>query len=72
MLATDTTLVHVRFDGRSEDLDLAALGMEEGATDAELRTALARHYDRPVADLADYVVVRERQAIIVRPVAIYG
>ena len=41
-------------------------------TDAELRTALARRYDCAMADLEKYVIVREQQAIIVRPVAIYG
>ena len=72
MLATDTTLLHVRFAGRSEELDLAAVGLSPEATDGELRAALARRYDCAVADLADYVIVREPQAIIVRPVAIYG
>ena len=72
MLATETMRLHVRFNGRSEDLDLAALGLRPDAGDAELRAALARRYDCPADDLAGYVVVREPQAIIVRPVAYYG
>ncbi len=72
MLTTETTLLHVRFAGRSEDVDLSELGLEPSATDAELRAALARRYDCSVSDLDGYVVVREPQAIIVRPVAIYG
>lgn len=73
MTPTAATLrLHVRFNGRSEDLDLAALGLEPGASDAALCAALARRYDCASADLADYVVVREPLAIIVRPIALYG
>ena len=72
MLATETTLLHVRFAGRSEDLDLVALGLRPGVEDGALRAALARHYDCAPAELEDYVIVREPQAIIVRPLAFYG
>jgi hypothetical protein len=72
MLTTGSTLLHIRFAGRSEDLDLLDLKLTPAATDNELRAALARRYDRLLAELDDYVVVREPQAIIVRPVAIYG
>jgi len=72
MLATDMTLVHVRFNGRSEELDLQMLDVGPDVRDTDLRTALAKHYECSVADLDDYVIVRESNAIIVRPVAIYG
>jgi hypothetical protein len=72
MLTTEMMRLHVRFDGRSEDLDLEALGLGYDAGDAEIRAALARRYDRAVEDLAGYVIVREPQAIIVRPIAFYG
>jgi hypothetical protein len=72
MLTLETTRLHVRFAGRSEELDLAALELRHDATDAELRAALARRYDCASADFDEYVVVREPQAIIVRPIAIYG
>ncbi len=72
MHATEKTHLHIRFAGRSEDLELAALGLRPEATDAELRAALAQRYDCAVADLQDYIVVREPQAIIVRPLAFYG
>jgi hypothetical protein len=67
-----TTMLHVRFNGRSEDLELRTLGLHANASDSELRTALAHRYDCKPGDLAQYVIVREPQAIIVRPVAIYG
>ena len=72
MLMTNPTLLHVRFGGRSEELELADLGLNAKASDAQVRAALAKRYDCRVADLRDYVIVREAGAIIVRPVAIYG
>jgi hypothetical protein len=72
MLSADVFQVHVRFAGRSEDLSFQQLNLRPSATDDELKTALARWYDCAVADLADYVIVREPAAIIVRPLAIYG
>ena len=72
MLTMNPTLLHVRFAGRSEELDLNALALSPDATDAELRAALANRYDCAISELDDYVIVREPQAIIVRPVAIYG
>lgn len=71
-LTAETKRLHVRFEGRSEDLDLAALGLRPDCTDVELSDALARRYGRPVSALREYVVVREPQAIIVRPEAFYG
>jgi hypothetical protein len=68
----DTVRLHVRFDGRSEDLDLHTLGLGLNASDAELRAALARRYDRPADALDEYVIAREPQGIVVRPVAVYG
>jgi hypothetical protein len=71
-LATETLRLHVRFNGRSEELDLDTLGLGPEASDGELRVALARRYACAEVELADYVIVREPQAIIVRPVAFYG
>lgn len=72
VLTTESMRLHVRFNGRSEDLDLASLGLTANATDTQLIAALARHYDCAIADLASSVIIREPQAIIVRPIAFYG
>jgi hypothetical protein len=72
MLTRETMALHVRFNGRSEDLDLATLELEHDASDTELRAALARRYDCTIDDLANYMIAREPQAIIVRPIAFYG
>jgi hypothetical protein len=68
----NTTMLHVRFNGRSEDLDLRSLDLRANASDTELRTALARRYECSLDDLQQYVIVREPQAIIIRPIAFYG
>lgn len=64
--------VHVRVAGRSEEIALAALSLQADATDAQIKTAVARHLDLPATQLASHVIVRTSQAIIVRPEAIYG
>lgn len=72
MLALQSERLHVRFNGRSEDLRLADLGLDRQASDAELIAALARRYGCAEAAFAEYLVVREPQALIVRPLAFYG
>lgn len=72
MLTTETLTLHVRFDGRSEELDFATLDLRPDAGDAELRAALARRYGCEIRALDEYVVVREKYAVIVRPIAFYG
>jgi len=64
--------VHVRFDGRSEELTLAMLDLTSNASDTQIRQALTSHFDLPANSLDSHVVVRTSQAIIVRPEAIYG
>ncbi len=65
-------VVHVRVEGRSEELNLASLGLAGEPTDEQLKNAVTRHLDLPAASLASHVVVRTSQAIIIRPEAIYG
>ncbi len=65
-------VVHVRIDGRSEELTLAMLDLNYNATDEQIKQAVAGHFDLPAHSLDNHVVVRTSQAIIVRPEAIYG
>ncbi|HET8911172.1 MAG TPA: hypothetical protein VFN23_06905 [Ktedonobacteraceae bacterium] len=64
--------VHVRINGRSEECTLAMLNLSSTATDEQLKQAITGHLDLSVGSLANHVVVRTSQAIIVRPEAIYG
>ncbi|GAB4152520.1 MAG: hypothetical protein Fur005_02720 [Roseiflexaceae bacterium] len=72
MVMLESPTLHIRFAGRSEELCLADLELTNAATDTEILKALARRYGTPPHVLKEYLVVREPQAIIVRPVAIYG
>jgi len=65
-------IVHVRFNGRSEELSLAQLDLNAQATDVQIRRAVEGHFDLPARTLDTHVVVRTSQAIIVRPEAVYG
>jgi hypothetical protein len=64
--------IHVRFDGRSEELPAGTLNVTAPASDAQIKQALTRHFDLPASHLNGYVVVRNAHAIIVRPEALYG
>ena len=65
-------MLHVRFDGRSEELPLATLNLDRQATDAEIKRALCAYFDRPARSFERHVIVRHSGAIVVRPEAIYG
>lgn len=65
-------IIHVRFAGRSEEINMTALHLSSDASDKQIKHALAGHFDLPATSLDDYVVVRNSTAIIVRPEAIYG
>lgn len=67
-----TQLLHVRFDGRSEEVPFAALDIAGDPTDSTLKRALAAHFDRPSGYFDRHVVARHSGAIVVRPEAIYG
>ena len=66
------TVVHVRIDGRSEEVPLAALDLPLGADDTQVKAAVRRYLRRSDQDLERHVVVRTSNAIIVRPEAVYG
>ncbi len=64
--------VHVRFAGRSEEVTLALLDLNESATDAQIKQAIVSHFDLPAQALANHMIVRTGQALVVRPEALYG
>jgi hypothetical protein len=71
-VTVNRTLVHVRHEGRSLELDLNALNLRRDATDFQVKEAVAAHLDRPVDEFAGHIVVRTSQALILRPEAVYG
>jgi hypothetical protein len=69
---TQTQVVHVRFEGRSEELTLDILNLTAQSTDTQIKRAVAHYFERKSDYFNSFVVVRNSQAIIVRPEAIYG
>jgi hypothetical protein len=66
-------VLHVRFEGTSRDLPLAALDVGPQSSDAAVKCALAQHLEVPVARLQPYVVDRhETGNLTVRPEAVFG
>jgi hypothetical protein len=64
--------IHVRFNGRSEELPLAQLNLGSDASDPQIKQSVAIHFDLPRTFFQDHVIVRTDHAIILRPEAIYG
>lgn len=66
-------MVHVRFEGRSFDLDERQLKLRQSANDNDVKERLAQHFDVGIGRFQGYVIDRpETGAIIVRPEAVYG
>ncbi|MEK7469746.1 MAG: hypothetical protein AAB074_20425 [Planctomycetota bacterium] len=64
---------HVRFDGRSYDLEPSQLGVAVDAADVDIHEALARHFDVARQTFRAYVVERHRNgSVTVRPEAVFG
>jgi len=68
-----SSVLHIRFSGRSFDIPLADLDVGVLSTDADVKRALASYLDVPEAKFRDYVVDRhETGNLTVRPEAVFG
>lgn len=66
-------MVHVRFEGRSYDLNEQHLGVSAAMGDRPIKAQVAQHLEVPVNRLASYVVDRRPSGdVIIRPEAVYG
>ena len=66
-------MLHVRYNGRSFDMNARVFGLRVGMTDAEIKERVARHLEVGLGRLEDYVVDRRPNGdVIVRPEAVYG
>ncbi len=66
-------MVHVRFAGRSYDMEIYKLGMNPRLNDHEVKQRLAQHFDVALERFDDYIVDRRPNGdFIVRPEAVYG
>jgi hypothetical protein len=66
-------MVHVRFEGRSYDLQEMKIGVVASMNDAQIFDQLAQHFDVNLARFTEYVVDRSPSGdLIIRPEAVYG
>ena len=66
-------MLHVRYNGRSFDMNERVFGLRFGMTDADIKERVARHLELGLGRLEDYVVDRRPNGVvIVRPEAVYG
>lgn len=65
--------IHVRFEGKSFEVDGRGLNLNPQTSDTAIREGLARYLDIGVHRFNDYVVDRRPSgAVVVRPEAVYG
>ncbi|MBV9713255.1 MAG: hypothetical protein JO011_20320 [Ktedonobacteraceae bacterium] len=64
--------IHVRFDGRSEEMSFAQLNLGSDASNTQIKRSVANYFDLPSRSFDEHVIVRTDNAIILRPEAIYG
>ena len=70
---TNGAVVHVRFAGRSFDVSVNQLELPLGATDEQIKRALAQHLEVAPIRLADYVLDRHANGnLTLRPEAVFG
>lgn len=66
-------MLHVRFEGRSYDLDPQLLGPADRRSDEAIKRRLADHFEVAPERFDFYVIDRPHDSqIVVRPEAVYG
>jgi hypothetical protein len=66
-------MVHIRFEGRSLDLNETQLEITRGMSDVAVKEQVSRHLDVSTNRLSAYVVDRRPSGdLIIRPEAVYG
>ena len=66
-------VLHIRFEGRSLDIPLADLDVDDQSTDPEIKRALAQYLDVAPDKFRHYVVDRhETGNMTIRPEAVFG
>lgn len=66
-------MIHVRFQGKSYDLNERVLNLNGSASDAQVKGALAEHFNVRLDQFDFYVVDRRPTGeLVVRPEAVYG
>ncbi len=73
MIPYEERILHVRFEGRSQDIRLVVLDLGDLSTDGDVHRALAAYMGVPEQRFTVYVVERHANGnITVRPEAVFG
>jgi hypothetical protein len=66
--------IHIRFEGRSFDIDQNELDIGTLSTDAQVRQAVANHLGVPQVKLQAFAIDRNREtgSLTLRPEAVFG
>jgi hypothetical protein len=73
MIRNELAVAHVRYNGRSVDVPLGALEVPLGASDVQMKVALANWLDVPARNFNDYVLDRHPNGnVTLRPQAVFG
>ncbi|HLO85433.1 MAG TPA: hypothetical protein VK203_10575 [Nostocaceae cyanobacterium] len=66
-------MVHIRFEGRSYDLNENQIGITTRMNDTTIKERLAQHFDVNLNRFTSYVIDRRPNGdLIIRPEAVYG
>ncbi len=66
-------MAHIRFEGRSYDIQQSELGYGQDMSDAVIKQRLAQYFDVAINSFEYYVIDRRPSGdLIVRPEAVYG
>ena len=73
MSEVNGAVVHIRFEGRSVDIPVADLDFGRGASDFEIKRAVASYFDVAAEKFKHYVVDRHDTGnLTIRPEAVFG
>jgi hypothetical protein len=65
-------MLHIRYQGQSQDIELEDLDLGDMSTDQEVKEAVANYFNKPFDTIADFSVDRHDGEITLRPQAIFG
>jgi len=66
-------MVHIRFEGRSYDIKISELGLEQSMNDSAIKQRLAQYFDVVINSFEYYIIDRRPNGdFIIRPEAVYG
>ena len=73
IIVRGTPWLHIRFEGRSQDIPLSDLDIGALSSDEQVRSAVAAFLNVPASKLRLYVVERHANGnLTVRPEAVFG